>query len=112
MPIEAGFEYRDLNKNGRLDPCENPRLPIEVRVEDLLRPMTLEENAGLMMYAMIMLGDFDTASPYQVNPGDNFEHYMLPFEPVFAAKVQQVMPTTVSLSAKQVQRWPWGLTKR
>ena len=41
---EDGFEYRDLNKNGRLDPYEDPRLPIEVRVEDLLAQMTLDEK--------------------------------------------------------------------
>jgi hypothetical protein len=41
MPVQTrstdeGFAYRDLNKNGRLDPYEDPRLPIEERVEDLL----------------------------------------------------------------------------
>ena len=33
---EDGLSYRDLNKNGRLDPYEDPRRPIEERVEDLL----------------------------------------------------------------------------
>lgn len=41
-----GFAYRDLNKNGRLDVYEDPRQPIAVRVEDLLRQMTLAEKAG------------------------------------------------------------------
>ena len=50
---EAGFSYRDLNKNGRLDPYEDPRLPIAVRVEDLLMQMTFEEKAGLMFHTMI-----------------------------------------------------------
>jgi beta-glucosidase len=41
MPVQTrstdeGFAYRNLNKNGRLDPYEDPRLPIEERVEDLL----------------------------------------------------------------------------
>ena len=31
---ENGFMFRDLNKNGRLDPYEDPRRPIEERVED------------------------------------------------------------------------------
>ncbi|MFZ0547363.1 MAG: glycoside hydrolase family 3 N-terminal domain-containing protein, partial [Candidatus Promineifilaceae bacterium] len=45
---ENGFLYRDLNKNGRLDIYEDPRQPIEARVEDLLSQMTLEEKAGMM----------------------------------------------------------------
>ncbi len=58
MPIQThytddGFEYRDLNKNGRLDPYEDPRLPIEERVEDLLGQLTLEEKAGLLFHQMI-----------------------------------------------------------
>lgn len=47
---ENGFRYRDLNKNGKLDVYEDPRQPIEDRVEDLLSQMTLEEKAGLMFF--------------------------------------------------------------
>ena len=46
-------DFRDLNKNGRLDPYEDPRRPVEERVEDLLSQMTLEEKAGMMFHAMI-----------------------------------------------------------
>lgn len=45
---ESGFVYRDLNGNGRLDIYEDPRQPIEARIEDLLSQLTLEEKAGLM----------------------------------------------------------------
>ena len=37
--------FRDLNKNGMLDPYEDPRRPVEERVEDLLAQMTLPEKA-------------------------------------------------------------------
>jgi beta-glucosidase len=47
---------RDLNGNGRLDPYEDPRLPLEERVEDLLAQLTLEEKAGLMYHAPIAIG--------------------------------------------------------
>ena len=57
-------EFRDLNKNGRLDPYEDPSRPIDERVEDLLSQMTLEEKAGMMMHAMIMPGAFDAAPPF------------------------------------------------
>jgi len=47
--------FRDLNKNGRLDPYEDPRRPLEERVEDLLAQMTLEEKAGLLFQTMVPL---------------------------------------------------------
>ncbi len=43
----------DLNRNGRIDPYENPRLPIDRRVEDLLSRMTLEEKIGAMMHGTL-----------------------------------------------------------
>ena len=45
---EDGFIYRDLNKNGSLDIYEDPRQPVEARVEDLLDQMTLAEKAGTL----------------------------------------------------------------
>jgi beta-glucosidase len=54
---EDGFRFRDLNKNGRLDPYEDSRRPTEERVEDLLAQMTLEEKAGLMFHTAITLGE-------------------------------------------------------
>jgi beta-glucosidase len=50
------FPLRDLNKNGRLDPYEDPRLLISERVEDLLTQMTLEEKAGLMFHTILPVG--------------------------------------------------------
>lgn len=48
-----GITFRDLNKNGKLDIYEDPRRPIEERIEDLLAQMTLEEKAGMMFQTMI-----------------------------------------------------------
>ncbi|MGA7731233.1 MAG: glycoside hydrolase family 3 N-terminal domain-containing protein [Chloroflexia bacterium] len=45
--------FRDLNKNGRIDPYEDPSRPLEERVEDLLSQMTLEEKAGMMFHNAI-----------------------------------------------------------
>src|SRR5689334_22167344 len=39
-----GQAYMDLNHNGRMDAYENPDLPIERRIDDLLSKMTLEEK--------------------------------------------------------------------
>ena len=51
-----GVEYRDLNGNGRMDPFEDPRLPVEERVEDLLRRLSLQEKVGLMFQTVIEAG--------------------------------------------------------
>lgn len=48
-----GESFRDLNKNGKLDPYEDSRVPIQERVEDLLSQLTIEEKAGLMFQTMI-----------------------------------------------------------
>ncbi len=45
-----GLQFKDLNQNGRLDPYEDWRLPIDQRVENLVTQLTLEEKAGLMMH--------------------------------------------------------------
>ena len=45
---QAGIEYRNLNKNGRMDPYEDSSRPVEERIDDLLSQMTLEEKAGML----------------------------------------------------------------
>ncbi|WP_409070347.1 glycoside hydrolase family 3 N-terminal domain-containing protein [Aliifodinibius sp. S!AR15-10] len=44
-----GLQFKDLNKNGALDPYEDWRLPVQDRVDDLLSQMTIEEKAGMML---------------------------------------------------------------
>ena len=51
-----GVEYRDLNGNDRMDPFEDPRLPVEERVEDLLSRLSLKEKVGLMFHTVIEAG--------------------------------------------------------
>jgi beta-glucosidase len=53
---DGELSFRDLNKNGRLDPYEDPRRPVEERVADLLAQMTLEEKAGLMFHTIAEVG--------------------------------------------------------
>ena len=74
--IENGFAYRDLNKNGKMDVYEDSKQPIESRVQDLLRQMTLEEKAGMMFY-----------SPVRVNADGSIEEqpakdFLASFSPV------------------------------
>lgn len=48
-------QYRDLNRNDRLDPYEDPRDSTSNRVEDLLGQMTLAEKAGQMFHPPVLI---------------------------------------------------------
>lgn len=45
-----GLTFKDLNRNGKLDPYEDWRLLAEVRTADLVQRMGLEEPAGVMVH--------------------------------------------------------------
>lgn len=47
------YQFKDLNKNGRLDVYEDWRQPMEKRIADLVSQMTLEEKVGLMFHPNI-----------------------------------------------------------
>ncbi|MDR1445219.1 MAG: glycoside hydrolase family 3 C-terminal domain-containing protein [Treponema sp.] len=51
LVIDDGFAFKDLNGNGKLDPYEDWRLPVEQRIADLAGRMSVEEIAGLMLYS-------------------------------------------------------------
>ncbi|MEN8116955.1 MAG: glycoside hydrolase family 3 N-terminal domain-containing protein [Bacteroidota bacterium] len=53
---DNGFEFRDLNKNDKLDVYEDSRQEVDKRVEDLLSQMTIEEKVGLMWHPPIGVG--------------------------------------------------------
>lgn len=70
--IVGNLEFRDLNKNGLLDPYEDYRLPVDERVENLISLMTLEEKAGLFYHTFIFPGkDGELAgalNPFNIQP--------------------------------------------
>ena len=51
-----GFQFRDLNGDGKLAPYEDWRLPVEQRVDDLVSRMTVEEKVGLMLISTHNMG--------------------------------------------------------
>ena len=59
---DKGFQFKDLNKNGKLDNYEDWRTPVDSRVADLISQMTLEEKAGFMLISTINMGSRDTAA--------------------------------------------------
>jgi beta-glucosidase len=54
---ENGHSFRDLNKNGKLDVYEDNRENAELRIDNLMAQMTIEEKAGLMWHPPIGIGD-------------------------------------------------------
>lgn len=52
---DGKYQFKDLNKNGEIDPYEDWRLPMEERIADLVSKMTLEEKAGLMFHPNIAI---------------------------------------------------------
>jgi beta-glucosidase len=65
---DNGITYRDLNKNGILDAYEDPRQPLDARVEDLLRQMTLAEKAGTLFINGAVVNE-DASLEDQPSPG-------------------------------------------
>ena len=53
---QSGLTFKDLNKNGKLDRYEDWRLPVEMRVKDLIGQMTLEEKVGFMLISTTRMG--------------------------------------------------------
>jgi beta-glucosidase len=56
MEESVSKQFRDLNHNGTMEPYEDPSLPVEERVSDLLGRMTLAEKAGQLFHPMITPG--------------------------------------------------------
>jgi beta-glucosidase len=104
------YTFRDLNKNGKLDVYEDPRQPIEDRVQDLLKKMTLEEKAGMMFYSPIRAnadgtiedkpasGLLASLSPVGVNEID--KHHITHFN-LFAVPA----PDTLAMWYNSIQRY-------
>ncbi len=65
----GGLAFKDLNKNGQLDPYEDWRLPNAARAKDLLRRMSIEEKAGFMLISSTRLkNDWSFEAPKTKDP--------------------------------------------
>ncbi|SIN82615.1 glycoside hydrolase family 3 protein [Algoriphagus halophilus] len=51
------FIFKDLNKNNKLDPYEDWRQPVDIRIADLINQMTLEEKVGMMLINTLNAGE-------------------------------------------------------
>ena len=107
---DGNFAYRDLDKNGKLDVYEDSRRPIEDRVQDLLKKMTLQEKAGMMFYSPIRVnadgtiedkpasGLLASLSPVGVNEID--KHHITHFN-LFAVPA----PDTLAIWYNRIQQY-------
>ena len=48
---DKGYAFKDMNRNGVLDPYEDWRLPAAERAADLAQRLSIEEIAGMMLYS-------------------------------------------------------------
>ena len=70
-----GHQFRDLNDNGRLDPYEDSRQPVKIRVEDLLGQMNLAEKVGMMWHPPIGTGNKGQVlrRPAMMSPASSYD---------------------------------------
>ena len=66
---DKGYQFKDLNKNGKLDKYEDWRLPVDERVADLKSQMTIEEKVGMMLINTIGMGG--SSGMGRTSPGAN-----------------------------------------
>nr|AHI07415.1 beta-glucosidase [uncultured microorganism] len=76
---DGGYAFKDLNKNGELDPYEDWRLSYDERAKDLSSKMSIEQIAGLMLYsahqAVSESEPTDDQKDFLVN--DNLRHVLV-----------------------------------
>ena len=71
LVFDKGFAFKDLSRNGKLDPYEDWRLPADERAKDLASKMSIDQIAGLMLYSghqAIPAAGGRFASTYQGKP--------------------------------------------
>ncbi|WPC76548.1 glycoside hydrolase family 3 N-terminal domain-containing protein [Vibrio porteresiae] len=64
---QDGYQFKDLNKNGVLDPYEDWRNTISIRVDDLVSRMTLEEKVGMMLIDTMNAAAYGATNETHVN---------------------------------------------
>lgn len=102
--IANNHSYRDLNKNGLLDPYEDSRLSSERRAEDLLDKMTLSEKAGVMFINVISVGS-DGELQERPNLSDLFSVASPPNSEMLVVKKMNHFNLIKIPSAKKLAQW-------
>jgi len=96
-----GMFFRDLNKNGSLDPYEDFRVPVDVRVEDILLQMTLEEKAGMMLHPFLFAVD-----SLETEPGSKlFDLFSSQMDVIINREIRHVTSSLGTSNAAIHARW-------
>ena len=125
-----GLTFRDLNKNNLLDAYEDHRLSSEIRVNDLLARMTIEEKVGqmfhppftlnpdllMMIYEIVIRGNKLTEAKIVFDNITHFNLYGNPSPSELAKKInyfQQIASKTrlgipITISSDPIHEVPKG----
>jgi beta-glucosidase len=105
-----GHQYRDLNKNGKLDIYEDARQNVEARIEDLIGQMNIDEKAGMLFIHMVILGKDGALSeiPSLFNP---FSLFLESTSTQVARKLMNHFNILQATSPEDMIRWNNGIQK-
>lgn len=105
-----GFQYRDLNKNGKLDIYEDSKQSVEARTEDLISQMNVEEKAGMVFIQMMIMGKEGELSeiPSLTNP---FSLMLPSTSSLVAKKLMNHFNILQATSAEDIIKWNNTLQK-
>ena len=108
--VHDGHEYRDLNKNGKLDIYEDSRVSIDERINDLIDQMNIEEKAGLMFITMIGMNPDGTLSEIP-SIKDPLTFMLESNSEMIAAKKMNHFNIIQSTDAKSMMKWHNSIQK-
>jgi len=108
--VVNGVSFRDLNKNGKLDPYEDHRAAINNRITDLTNQMTLEEKAGLLFITMIGMND-DGSFQERPIPSDPITFFLETNSTMVAKKKMNHFNIIQSASPKSMALWNNNIQK-
>lgn len=108
--VVDGYQFRDLNKNSKLDAYEDCRVAIDMRIEDLMDQMTLEEKAGMMFITMIGMNPDGTLSE-NLRLNDPFSFFLESNSSMVAKKKMNHFNIIHSPSPEAMAEWNNNIQK-
>ena len=105
------LKFKDLNNNGKLDKYEDWRLSSDQRAEDLVRQMTLEEKAGMMVinsgYYKRKNTDDDSKLNESISSNDDrvYLNYLGNTETVVDLNIRHIITREDNLEPEIIAQW-------
>ena len=99
-----GYAFKDMNKNGELDPYEDWRLTYEERAKDLIGRLSIAEMSGLRLNGNVgsLATDISTMNDMNGNPMEpqiveNGMRYFIMYPVAFGSPLTEVVPCANAL---------------